>query len=176
MFEKNFLSLKHLNYVYLFVNLLSYAFIFSIILLNINDCYHTYLKENHLFQQSQLISDSTIHLNIFLKNLLWKMFISAGKISIYVSIVIFIKFLVLKIPLTSNYLINLDKNKEISSILGRFLSYYFRKNTSINFSTLVFLNQEAEYEQYIIKYHAKETKFKYFLKKYDKFYNEDLNN
>lgn len=175
MFEKKFVSLKHLNYLYLFVNLLSYALILGVMAFIINDCYHLYLRENNIFQQSKVAVNSTTHLDVFLKNLLWGFLIGLGKIGAYVITIIVVKFLIFKTPLTSHYLITLDKNKEISPILGRFISYHFRRNISINFSTLVLFTQEAEYEQYIIQSHAKKNKFEYFLNKYDSSYQSDLN-
>lgn len=173
MFSKS-LSLKHLNYLYLFINLLSYAIILGVIFFVINDCYHLYLKENILFQQTKVSTNSTSHLDVFLKNVLLGMIFGAIKILITLVCVSTIKFLIFKFPVPSSYLINLDKNKEISTILGRYLAYHFRKYQSINFSTLVYLNQEAEYEKYIIQSHSKINKFQYFLKKYDDSYIDDI--
>lgn len=172
--EQPKISLKHLNYLYLFINLLSYAIILGVIAFVINDCYHLYLKENAIFQQTKVATNSTAHLDQFLKNTLLGFMFGLLKILVTIMIVTLLKFGLFRIPVTSHYLISLDKNNEISSILGRYLSYHFRKNTSLNFKTLVYLNQEAEYEKYILEHHAKNNKFAYFLRKYDDSYEHDL--
>lgn len=168
------ISLKHLNYLYLLINLLSYAVILGAIFWVVNDCYQIYLQENTIFQQSKVATNSTAHLDVFLKNVLWAMLFGAIKIFIALVSVLTLKFIIFKLPVPSSYLIGLDKDKQISSILGRYLAYHFRKNTSINFSTLVFLNQEADYEKYIIQSHSKNNKYRYFLTKYDDTFEEDI--
>lgn len=172
--EQPKISLKHLNYLYLFINLLSYAIILGVIAFVINDCYHLYLKENLIFQQTKVATNSTAHLDLFLKNTLLGFMFGLLKILATIIIVTIVKFCVFKVPISSHYLISLDKNNEISSILGRYLSYHFRRNTSLTFKTLVYLNQEAEYEKYILEHHAKKNKFAYFLRKYDDTYDYDL--
>lgn len=174
IFEHKTLPLKYLNYLYLSVKLISYAILLFALVFIINDCYHLYLKENSILQLSKLTNKSTAHLDVFLTNLLWGVIFALIKIISCFTIVLLIKFLIFKIPLTSKYLISLDQKKEISPILGRYLTYHFRQYTSINFSTLVSLNQEAEYEHYILTCHAKKNKFDYFLKKYDSSYINDI--
>lgn len=168
------ISLKHLNYLYLLINLLSYSIILGIILFVLNDCYHLYLKESSLFEQSKSITNSNVHLDKFLQTTLLGFIFGLLKILMTIIIVSLVKFGLFRIPISHRYLIALDKNNQISSILGRYLSYHFRRCTSLHFKTLVYFNQEAEYEKYILEQHFKKNKFSYFLEKYDSDYKNDL--
>lgn len=171
---KPHLTLKHLNYLYLAIHLISYALIIGMIVFVVQDCYLFYLKENSVFQQIKGNGASTAHLDLFMKTIFTGFFWGAVKIVVTCFIVLLTKFILLRIPVSSNYLINLDKNHDISSILGRYLSYHFRRHTYINFKTLVYLNQEAEYEKYIISKNSTKNTYSYFLKKYDSYFEEDL--
>lgn len=168
------LTLKHLNYLYLLIHLISYAIMIGITVVVVNDCYLFYLKENVLFQQIKGNGASTSHLDLFLKTVFTGFFWGCVKIITTVFLVLLTKFLLLIIPVPANYLITLDKKDNISTILGRYLSYHFRRHNSINFKTLVYLNQEAEYEKYILSKHSKQNKFSYFLKKYDSYFEDDV--
>ena len=113
--EQPNLSLKHLNYLYLFINLLSYSIILGTIFFIINDCYHLYLKETLLFEQTKIATNTTTHLDQFLKNTLLGFIFGLLKILITIIIVSIVKFIVFRFPISSHYLITLDKNNQISS-------------------------------------------------------------
>lgn len=167
-------TLKHLNYLYLAIHLISYAIIIGTIVLIVQDCYLYYVKQNIFFQQIKGNGSSTAQLDNFLKIVFTYFFWGFVNIVVTTFITLITKFIILRLPVPANYLINLDKQNAISSILGRYLSQHFRLNTYINFKTLVYLNQESEYEKYIVIKHAKKNSFSYFLKKYDHYFDEDI--
>lgn len=167
------LKLKQLDYLLVLSNILTFAILLFLVLFVVNDCYHVYLTENKIFNDAKISTNSTAHLDKFVINVLMSCAWGLGKISLGFFVVLMTKFLLFAIPVPSKYLISLDKDNQISSILGRILSDHFRLNTSISFKKLILLSRVAEYEEYMLSHHQNKKKYIYFLEKYDSFYSTD---
>lgn len=174
MFNNQKLSLKKLNYLYLFINFLIYSLILGIIVISVNDSYHLYINEYNTYLKAKSISNSTTHLDVFLKNLSFGLLWSIGKVFLTVIALVIIKIIIMRIPISSKYILHLDKNNEISSILGRYLCNHLRNKSYIDFFTLIFLSQEADYESYIINKNSKKNDYQQLFNKYDLFYEKDI--
>ena len=168
------ISLKQLNYLHLFVTIFSYISLMTIVILCIYNCYQLFLIDYNSLQEIKKTNHGNVRLDIFLEALIFKVLFLVAKASFLSFLVISIKFLIFQIQLTSNYLISLDKQRDISPILGRLIARHFRYNSGISVSAIVYLNRIAKRESRIINGHSERNEFEYFLKKYDVNYHEDL--
>jgi hypothetical protein len=94
-----------------------------------------------------------------------------------------IKIVVLKLvsytfrhaPTPMKWLKKWDDNGEISTILGKKITYHLRFNNNVSFEDFIILKSYATSEKTMLNHQSEDEIKKHFFLKYDSSFNEDLN-
>lgn len=112
----------------------------------------------------------------FLLNILLTELRMFGALFLQVSLVILVKYILFSLPVPKSLLVYWDSTKELTPILGRFITEHLRYHRYINSYHLYSFIYYSTIQQKMLIYHASNPNTLHLFKKHDVFYGRDSHN